>query len=212
MKTHLTDDQIVKLFKYIPLIEMQYQEEYWGNVPESFWDSVNDWYEFLKQYLEGYSIDHHTLAIILHEIHVQYHRYKRTYLSYTDSIPLTHLGAKGLLNALTSFEENFLNVESIMIKTKSHTPFASNYKPKKLNDFRIKDDKPVTIRITGKEVILELFKLLRKNKNNFEILSESEEKLSGETFEFVKKNKPKIYFRKMSSVILYEYLRDHFPK
>ena len=57
MKTRLTDKQIKKLFKYIPLTELEYQEEYWGNVPESFWDSVNDWYEYLKQYLEGYTID-----------------------------------------------------------------------------------------------------------------------------------------------------------
>ena len=203
MKKHLTEKQLKKLVKYIPPDELEQQEKDWEEVPDGYWKSVNFWYEFLKFYLASYSIDHYTLSVIIHEIQVQFHRYERIYLSYMDSIPLTHTGATGLLNALTVFDNNFLNIESIMIKVKSRTPFAENYIPNNIDDFRIKDAIPVNYCITGKEVILEIFNLLRKNRHKFEILSGSEMKLSGNKFEFVKKNKPKIYFRKISSEILY---------
>lgn len=212
IKKHITDKQIKKLLKYISLAELEYQEEYWGKVPDGYWKYVHKWYEFLNHFLESYPIDHYILAIIMYEIQVQYHCYERKYLSYKDTIPIMHSGANGLLKALESFDENFLNIESIIIKTKSHTPFPKDFELKNLNDFRTKDSQPVTYKITGHEVILEIFKLLSNNKNIFETLSKSEEKLSGKTYDFIMKNKPKVYFRKISSEIFYNYLRDHLPK
>ena len=197
IKKHLSDEQIEKLVRYIPLTELEFQEEYWGTVPNSYWDSVNNWYEFLKQFLESHPIDHHSLAIIMHEIQVQYDSYERKYLSYKDSIPINHSGATGLLNAIESFDNHFLNIESIIIKTKSHAPFKKDHITENINDFLIKDHIPISYRIIGKEVLLEIFRLLRNNKDKFETLSKSEEKLSGKTFDFIKKNKPKVYFRKM---------------
>ncbi len=86
MKKHLTEKQLKKLVKYIPLDELVQQEKDWEEVPDGYWKSVNFWYKFLKLYLASYSIDHYTLAVIIHEIQVQYHRYERLYLSYMDSI------------------------------------------------------------------------------------------------------------------------------
>lgn len=152
-------------------------------------------------YLKDYPIDHHSLSVILHEIQIQFHHYERKYLSFKDSIPLTHIGATGLLNALESFDQNFLNIESINIKTKSQKPFTKDHITKNIDDFRIQDSIPETCRITGKEVILQLFELVNKNKHVFENLSKSEEKLFGEPYEFIVTNKPKLYIRKRYSPV-----------
>ncbi len=211
MKTSISNKQLKKILKFVSLEELEFQEEHWEEVPDSYWERVNNWNEFLIDYLKEYPVDHYTLSVILHEIQTQFHHYERKYLSFNDSIPLSHIGATGLLKALKSFDQNFLNIESINIKTKLQKPFSKDHITKNIDDFRTKDSIPETYRITGKEVILQLFELVKMNKHIFENLSKSEEKLFGETYQFIVNNKPKLYIRKRYSPIIYKYLKEHLP-
>ena len=211
MKTSISDKQLKKLLKYVPLEDLKLQEEHWGEVPDTYWIRVDEWYMFLIDYLKEYPVDHFSLSIILHEIQTHYHQYERKYFSYKESIPLAHSGAKGLLDALESFNDNFMNIESIQIQIKKHKPFTKDHITRDINEFRMKYAIPKTFKLTGKEVIIQLFKLVKENKHIFEPLSKSEEKLSGETYEFIIKNKPELFIRKLYSPVIYKYLNEHLP-
>ncbi len=211
MKKHLTEKQLKKLLKYISSEELKFQEVHWGKVPNTYWERVDMWHNFLLHYFPSDKIDHFVLALILLEMQSFYNLYTRIYDKKFKTDPMIDRGATGLLKSLDLFNANFLNIETINIKVKKLNPLTNKYKLSTLKDLSTKDAIIDNYIIEGKEVIIELFKLINNNQSIFQKISDREKKYEEKAPQVLIKNKPDIYLRKQFSPILYKYLKAHLP-
>ncbi len=209
MIKHITDKQLKKLLKYISPEELIFQEEHWSNLPETYWERVDRWYNFLIHYFPDYKIDHFILAIILLEMHSYFNLYARIYDKKFKADPVSNNGATGLLESLELFNTNFLNIESLNIKVRALHPLSTEDVPKTIDDLTFKDSMTKNYKIEGKEVILELFKLINENKDIFQRIADAEKKYDEGLYRLQKGNKPKTYLRKEFSPVIYKYLEEH---
>ena len=211
MKKSLSKKDKEKVEKYISLDEMNFLEKHYGEVPDTYWERVDMWYDFLKHYYLNEEIDHFILAVILLEMQSRHYFYARNYEKKFKTDPVVDKGAKGLLESLELFNINFLNIESINIKVKNLKLRNKDYKAKTLEALTIKDAVIKEYIIEGKEVINELFKLMNNNSSVFQKISDREKKYLETATQILRKNKPDIYKRKQFSKILYKYLKVHLP-
>ena len=211
MKKHITNKQLKKLLKYISPVELKFQEDHWGKVPETYWERVDMWYNFLIRYFPYYKIDHFVLAIILLEMQSYYNLYSRIYDKKFKTDPVSNNGATGFMESLELFNTNFLNIESLNIKVRDLHPLSSKDVPKTIDDLTFKDAIIKNYKIEGKEVIIELFKLINNHRDVFQKISDREKKYEKKAAQVLINNKPDIYSRKLFSPILYKYLRVHLP-
>ncbi len=211
MKKGLSKKEKEKVEKYILLEEMKFLEKHWGKIPETYWQRVDMWYNFLIYYFPEYKIDHFILAAILLEMQSFHNLYARIYNKKFRTDPMVDKGAKGLLESQDLFNDNFLNIESINIKVKNLKPLKKDNKAKTFEDLTTQDSKIKNYKIEGKEVIIEIFKLINNNLSVFQKISDREKKYEEKTTQILMKNKPDIYLRKRFSTILYKYLKTHLP-
>jgi len=211
MKKHLTNEQLKKLLKYISPEELKFQEKHWGKVPYIYWERVNMWYNFLKRYFLNYEFDHFILSIILLEMQSFSTLNTRNYNKKFKTDQISDKGATGLLESLELFKTNFMNIESINIKVRVLHHLSTENVPKTIDDLTSKDSMIKNYKIEGKEVIIELFRLINNHRDVFQKIYDMEKRYDGKTAQIIIKDKPKIYLRKRFSPILYMYLKEHLP-
>jgi len=211
MKKHITDKQLKKLLKYLSPDELKFQEDHWGKVPETYWERVDMWYNFLIHYFSDYKIDHCVLAIILFEMQSYHNLHSRIYDKKFKTDPVSNNGATGFMESLELFNTNFLNIESLNIKVRDLHPLSTEDVPKTIDDLTFKDSIIKNYKIEGKEVILELFRLINENKDIFQKIADAENKYDEGSYQLKKINKPKTYLRKEFSPVIYKYLEEHLP-
>ena len=211
MEKSLSKKDKEKAEKYISLDEMIFLKKHYGEVPNTYWERVDMWCDFLKHYYPNEEIDHFILAVILLEMQNRHYFYARNYEKKFKTDPVVDKGAKGLLESLDLFNINFLNIESINIKVRNLNLRDKDYKAETLETLTNKDAVTKEHRIEGIEVFSELFKLINNNRCVFQNISDREKKYEKTVTKILKKNKPKIYMRKRFSKILYKYLKAHLP-
>ena len=209
MKKQITEKQLQKIIKYISPEELTFQEDHWGKVPETYWERVDRWNNFLMHYFQEYKLDHFILAIILLEMQNYFNLYARIYDKKFEIIPICDDGATGLLKCLEMFDANFLNIESVSIKVRALHPLSIEDKPESFKDIVTRDSSVKNYKIEGKEVILKLFRIINENKDSFQEIAEGENRFDDDKFQLQKKNKPKTYMRKKFSPLIYKYLEEH---
>jgi len=210
MEKSLSKKDKEKVEKYISLDEMNFLKKHYGEVPDTYWERVDMWYDFLKHYYPNEKIDHFVLAVILIEIQSYYNLYARIYNKKFNIDPVVDQGGKGLLESLDLFNNNFLNIESIDIKVKKFKRLKDDIKTITFNDLSAHSSTN-KYKIEGKEVIIEIFKLINNNRYVFQKISDREMKYEKTVTKILKKNKPKIYLRRRFSKILFKYLEAHLP-
>ncbi len=209
MQTYISDKQLKKVLKYISPDELLFQEEHWDFVPDTYWERINMWNDFLFHNFPDKKIDHFILAIILLEMQSYFNIYARIYDKKFEIIPVCDDGVTGLLKCLEMFNVNFLNIESVSIKVRALHPLSIEDKPESFDDIVSRDSSVKNYKIEGKEVILKLFRIINENKDSFQEIADGENRFDDDIFRLQKKNKPKTYLRKIFSPIIYKYLEEH---
>lgn len=212
MKKGLLKKEKEKIEKYISLDEMNFLKEHYGEVPDTYWERAEPLFEFLTAYFQSLPIDHKVLAIIILEMQSYYTHYERLRYKAKELVPVMNSGATGLMDALDLFNRNFLNIESIRIIVRGYQPLGTGFTPESLDDLKLKDLQPITYIIKGKEVLLEMFRILNEKRQIFDELSQMELKYKDSKYQKLKKYESKSILRREFSLILYDYLKDHLPK
>ena len=212
MEKSLSKKDKEKVEKYISLDEMNFLKKHYRKIPDTYWERVEPLYDMLKIYFESFSIDHRILAVIILEMQSFYTHYERLRYKAKVTVPVMNSGATGLIDALDLFNSNFLNIESVRITVRGSNPLDSDFTPNTLDELKLKDVLPGTFIIKGKEVLIELFRILNEKRQVFNELAQTEQKYMESKYLKLKKKKPKSYLRKIYSKILYHYLKDHLPK
>ena len=187
-------------------------------VPEYYWDQVLALEKLLRIQFRIDNIDPRALAVICYEILCEYGHYRRHAYRYKEIIePLTQ-GANNLLKALADFEEHPYNIEEIRIISKKHNHYTvQDMKDERLQQKTIKDIRAQrhpsvhNYKVTGLEVIAEVFNSIRTNKVHLKKIAHIEDDAGSEENKRLKGTQPKVQFRQICSKQIYNYLKEHAP-
>ena len=212
MEKSLSKKEKEKIEKYISLDEMNFLKKHYRKIPDTYWERVESLYDLLLTYFKSLSIDHKILAVIILEMQSFYTHCERLRYKAKVTVPVMNSGATGLIDALDLFNSNFLNIESVRVTVRGRYPLDSGFTPDTLDELKSKDVLPETFIIKGKEVLLELFRIIRERRQIFDELSQMEQEYKDSKYHKLKKYKSKSILRREFSIILYDYLKDHIPK
>ncbi|PCH66178.1 MAG: hypothetical protein COC01_08755 [Bacteroidetes bacterium] len=176
-----------KLEQYIAFEEILYNMEFWGCLPNSFWDNVEAWKILVKRIYP--MLDKPVaLAIILSEIQFVHDGYVLVKSRINNVDPYMTTGASGLLMSLKLFEQNKYHIEGIRITYKG-SKFPKEGTKSRLPIHLVRENKPLhpkQIYVTGIETITELYYLIEQNRTRFEQLAIREKKYAKKQYKMIK--------------------------
>ena len=213
IKKILSNVLVEDLRNYIELQEIQYEFKYWKKLTSEFLNRIEYYSLEIKKLIPKSTINYRLLAFMISEFEFTSSPYDRLKYRIKEFYPQALSGANGLIAAMKLHDVNFYNIESIIITVKSDNIITEKIRDRKaLVEAKEPDAVPRKPKITGIDVINEILRSVKANKSKFEQLAKSENNYMDPKYDFIKKTRLDMLFRRTFSRILYNYLKPHYPK
>lgn len=204
------DDKLInQASKFILLKKYSHERKEFKKITPSYLDGVDEICRALQAEFADVSFNYPLLAIILYELVCDFNS-KQTKANQISKItPSLVKGANKLAKVIEAFKKHPVNISAINFKVRDERiQYDHNTKEKIISNLKSKKAyNDNSIKIEGFELINEILKFIASNEKQFKVFSDREQETLKPKYEEIKSATATAAFRKISSQIIYNFLK-----